>query len=244
MNKRDSARTQRAQSGPGNSLLHALPPAEYRRLLAVLEQVTLTFGEVLHEPGAPLRYAYFPIDSVIALQTMAKGHHPLKIALVGHEGIVGIPLALGIQTSFRRALVQGTGTAMRMESALLQKEVLASGPLQHALFRFKHALVAQIERSAACKQFHSIQARLVRYLLMTSERARSNEIHLTQEFVAEMLGVRRISVGKECSALQKRALIRYSRGKITILDRKHLGAASCECYQIINRIYDGAYEGV
>jgi CRP-like cAMP-binding protein len=224
-----------------NSLLAALPHAEYQRLLAGLEPVTLKFGEVLHEPGVPIRYVYFPIDCVISLLTTVEGHQALQVALVGREGIVGIPLALGIHVSSRRALVQGPGTAMRMESTPFRKEVLQSKPLQQALYRYKHALIGQIAQSAACNQFHSLQARLARYLLMTGDCARSREIRLTHEFLARMLGVRRVGVTNAASALEKRKLIKCGRGKIAILDRKRLSAASCECYQIIRRIYDSAY---
>lgn len=264
MNRRDAVLAQKTQRGPGrhiqvarrapaanleaaneasiaNSLLAALPHAAYQRLAAALEPVTLKFGEVLHEPGEPIRYVYFPINCVIALLTAVKGHQAVEVGLVGHEGMVGTPLGLGIQVSYRRALVQGTGTAMRMESALFRKEILQSKPLQQALYRCKHALIGQIAQSAACSQFHSVQARLARYLLMTGDRARSSEIRLTHEFLACMLGVRRVSVSEAASALQKRKLIKYSRGKITIFDRKRLSAASCQCYQIIKRIYDSAY---
>jgi len=227
-----------------NSLLAALPHAKYQRLLAAgLELVTLKFGEVLHESGVPFRYVYFPIDCVISLLTTMKGHQALEVGLVGHEGIVGSPLALGIHASLHRALVQRTGAAMRMESALFRKEVLQSKPLRQALYRYTNALIGQIGQTAGCTQFHSMQARLARYLLMTGDCARSGEIHLTHEFLARMLGARRERVTRAASALRKRNLIKYSRGKITILDRIRLNAASCECYQIIKRIYDdSAYE--
>jgi CRP-like cAMP-binding protein len=221
-----------------NSLLAALPRAEHQRLLAGLEPVTQKFGEVLHEPDVPIRYVYFPIDCVIALLMAVKGHPALKVGLVGHEGMVGSPLALGVRSSSRRALVQGTGTAMRMESALFRKEVLRSKPLQQAVHRYTHALIGQIAQSAACKQFHSVQARLARYLMMTGDCARSSEFRLTHEFLARMLGVQRASVTIAAGALEKRKLIKCGRGKITILDRKRLSAASCECYQIIKRMYD------
>jgi CRP-like cAMP-binding protein len=223
----------------GNSLLATLPHALYRRLLATgLEPVALKFGKVLHEPGAPIRYAYFPIDCHIALLTTVNGHQTVEVALVGHEGMVGSPLALGIRASSRRALVQGAGIAMRMESACFRIEVLRDKPLRQAVYRYKHALIGQIAQSAACKQFHSLQARLARYLLMTGDCARSSEILLTHEFLARMLSVRRVGVTKAAGALQKRKMIKYARGKITILDRKRLSAASCECYQIIKRLYD------
>jgi CRP-like cAMP-binding protein len=265
MNRRDVALAQKTQRGPGrhieaasrahagnreaadersidNSLLVALPHAVKRRLLAAgLESVTLKFGEVLHEPDVPIPYVYFPIDCVIALLMPVKSHRALKVGLVGNEGMVGSPVALGILTSSRRALVQGAGTAMRMESALFRKEVLRSKPLQRALYRYKHALVGQIAQSAACKHFHSVQERFARYLLMISDCARSMEIRLTHEFLAHMLGVRRVGITTAAGALQKRKLIKCGRGKITILDRKRLSTASCECYQVIKRMHDGAY---
>ncbi len=225
-----------------NSLLAALSRAVYQRLLAAgLEPVMLKFGEVLHEPGVPIRYVYFPIDCVIALLMTVKGHQAVEVALVGHEGMVGSPLALGIHASLHRALVQRTGAAMRMESALFRKEVLQSKPLRQALYRYNNALVGQIGQSAVCHQIHPVQARLARYLLMTGDCARSEEVRLTQEFLARMLGTRRVSVTRAANALQKRKLIKYFRGTITILDRKRLSAASCECYQIIKRMHDSTY---
>ena|SRR5579859_4249231 len=221
-----------------NSLLSSLPRAEYQHLLAGLEPVTLKFGEVLHEPGAPIPYAYFPVDCVIALLVMLPGHHPLKVGLVGHEGMVGSPLALGVLSSSRRALVQGSGTAMRMKSSFFRKEILRSKALRQAVFRFKHALIGQIAQSAACKQVHSLGARLARYLTMTCDSARSKEVRLTHNFMAGMLGVRRSSVTIALGTLEKRKLIKCSRGNIAILDQRRLSAASCECYQIIKRLYD------
>ena len=229
------------RASSANGLLAALPHAEYRRLHPALEPVKLTYGEVLHEPGVPIRYVYFPLDCVISLLTTVKGHKALEVGLVGHEGMVGIPLALGIHASYHRALVQRTGTAMRMESAPFRKEFLQSKPLQKVLYRYEHALTGQIAQSAACNRFHALQARLARYLLMTGDRARSMVVRLKHEFLARMLGVRRVSVTHAASALQKRKLIKCRRGEITILDRNRLGAVSCECYQIIRRIYNSVY---
>lgn len=223
-----------------NSLLAALPHAEHQRLRAVLEPVTLTSGQVLHEPGVPMRYVYFPVDCVISLLTQIRGHQPLSVGLVGHEGMVGISLALGIDVSFLRALVQGTGTAMRMESGAFRNEILQSKPLQQALYRYEHALLGQIAQSSACSQFHSLQERLARYLLMTGDRAMSREFRITQQFLADMLGVRRPGVTIGAGALEKRKLIHCGRGKITILHRSRLSAASCECYQTIKHIFDSA----
>ena len=216
-----------------NSLLAALPHAEYQRLLAGMEPVTLTYGEVLYAPGAPIRHVYFPIDCLISLLTTVEGNRALEVGLVGHEGMVGIPLALGINVSPVRALVLGTGTAMRMEAAPFRKELLQSMPLQRVLYRYTHALMAQFAQTAACNQFHAVKARLARWLLMIRDRVRSNEFRLTHELLAEMLGIRRVSVTIAAGALQKRKLISYSRGNIRILDRKGLEAVACKCYRII-----------
>jgi CRP-like cAMP-binding protein len=216
-----------------NSLLAALSPADYRALRAGLEPVTLKFGEVLHEPGVPIRYVYFPVDCIVSLLMTVEGHQPLAVGLVGHEGMVGIPVALGIDVSSTRAVVQETGTAMRMESAFLREELLQSKPLQEGLYRYKHALVGQIAQSVACNQFHTLQARLARYLLMTADRARRRELRLTHGFLAGMLGVRRAGVTLAALALQKRMLIEYSRGKVTLLDRRGLNAIACGCYKIV-----------
>lgn len=230
-----------AKQARTNNVLGALPQAEYQRLLAGLEPVTLKFGEVLHEPGVPMQYVYFPVDCVVSLLMPAAIRHPVAVALVGHEGMVGIPLALGIDVSFRRALVQGTGTALRMRAGPFHKELLQSQALRHALYRFKHALVGQISQSAVCCNFHSVEQRLARYLMMTADRARAEEIHLDQRFLADMLGVRRVGVTRAAGALRNRRLIKYRRREITILDRKRLAAASCECYQVIKRMYAGGY---
>jgi len=241
MNSRGRIRAHTAQQGHGNSLLDVLRHADFQRLFAGIEPVTLKFGEVLQEPGVPFRHVYFPIDCVISLLTPIEGHPDLGIALIGREGMVGIPLALGIGSSSRRALVQNPGTAMRMESAPLRRAIFQSMPLRQALYRYKHALVGQIGQLAACNQFHPVQARLARYLLMTADHANLTEIRLTQEFLASMLGVERSAVTHASGALEKDGLIKCGRGKMTILDRKRLGAASCECYQIIKRIYASMY---
>lgn len=228
------------QASIANSLLAALPQAEYQRLLAGLQPVTLTFGEVLYEPGAPIRHAYFPINCLVSLLTTVKGHRALEVGLVGHEGMVGIALALGIDVSPARALVQASGTAMRMEAARFRNEFLQSIALQQAVYRYTHALMAQISQIAACNQFHSLEERLARWLLMTRDRVGSNGFRLTHELLAGLLGVRRVGVTMAAGVLQKRKLIECGRGEITILDRKRLSAAACECYQIIKRIYDSA----
>lgn len=222
-----------------NSLLSALPRREYQRLLTSLEPVTLTFGEVLYEPGQPIRHIYFPNDSLVSLLTVVDGHLALEVGLVGHEGMVGIPLVLGINVSSVRALVQGGGTAMRMKSGSFLREFRQSPPLQRELHRYTHVLMAQVTQTAACNRFHVVEARLARWLLMTRDRVRSDQFRLTQEFLAHMLGVRRVGVTKAASALHRRGLISYSRGNIRILDQKGLEAASCRCYRVVKDMHDG-----
>ncbi len=247
-----STRRKRAEQLPGldyptangapiaNSVLAAMPREEYQRLLAGLEPVSLTFGDVLYEPGDSIRYIYFPSDCLISLLTQVEDRMALEVGLVGSEGMVGIPLALGINTSSVRVLVQGTGTAMRMEAGRFQLEFKQSPSLQRELYRYTHLLMAQFTQTAACNRFHVVEARLARWLLMTRDRVRSDQFHLTHEFLADMLGVQRVGVTNAATALRKRKLIDYSRGNITILDRKGLNAASCGCYRIVKNLFDGA----
>ena len=216
-----------------NSLLAALPRRDYLHLLPALKPVALTFGEVLYEPGEVIRHVYFPNNSVVSLLTLVDGHQALEVGLVGREGLVGIPLALGVGVTSVRALVQGAGTAMRMESARFRGEFARCAPLQRELYRYAHVLMAQVTQTAACNRFHVVEARLARWLLMTRDRVQSEQFRLTQEFLAHMLGVRRVGVTHAAGALQRRKLISYSRGKIRILDQKGLEAASCGCYEIV-----------
>lgn len=221
-----------------NSLLAALPSKDYQHLLSGLEPVTLTFGDTIYEPAATIRHVYFPDDSLVSLLTLVEGHLALEVGLVGREGMLGISLALGINISPVRALVQGTGTAMRMKSARFLQELQHSPVLRQEIYRYTHVLMAQITQTAACNRFHVVEARLARWLLMTRDRVRSDEFRLTQEFLAHMLGVRRVGVTKAASALQRQKLISYSRGNIKILDRKNLEAASCPCYEIVRDMHD------
>ena len=219
-----------------NRLLDAVPRNHCQPLLAGLESVKLTFGEVLYEPGDSIRHVYFPSDALVSLLTLADGHLALEVGMVGHEGMVGLPLALGISVSPVRALVQGTGTAMRMTAARFRKEFRRCLPLQRVLYRYSHVLMAQVTQTAACNRFHVVEARLARWLLMTRDRVRSDQFRLTHEFLGAMLGVRRVGVTKAARALQKRKLISYSRGNITILDRQGLEAASCQCYRFVKAL--------
>jgi CRP-like cAMP-binding protein len=223
-----------------NKLLSALPAKSYQRLLSGLEAVQLNFGDVLYEAGRKIRHVYFPGDSLVSLLTLVNGHLALEVGMVGREGMVGLPLALGRDVSPVRALVQGAGGAMRMKSARFAKEIRKSPPLQQGVYRYADALLAQVSQTAACNRFHLVEQRLARWLLMTRDRVRSDEFRLTQEFLAHMLGVRRVGVTKAAGALQARKLIEYSRGGIKILDGKGLEAAACECYRIVKDMHDGA----
>jgi len=225
------------QSPIVNSLLAALPSMEIQRLADGLEPVTLTFGDVLYEPGEPIRHVYFPNKSLVSLLTLVDGRLALEIGMVGREGMVGTPLALGIGVSPVRALVQGTGAAQRIKSARFLKELRQSAHLQRAIYRYTHTLMAQVAQTAACNRFHVVEARLARWLLMTRDRVQSNDFRLTQEFLSHMLGVRRAGVTRAAGQLQKRKLIEYSRGNIRIVDRRGLEAASCSCYRIVRNMH-------
>jgi CRP-like cAMP-binding protein len=219
--------------GAKNHLLASLPPADYARMLSGFEHVELRYGEVLYEPGDPMNAVYFPGNCLVSLLTLVEGHRALEVGLVGREGMIGARLALGAATSTVRALVQGTGTAMRMSSPRFLREFRRCPALQRALFQFTDTLMIQISQTAACNRFHMVEARLARWLLMTAERMASAEFHLTHEFLADMLGVRREGVTVAASTLQRRNLISYRRGDITILDTPGLEATSCSCYRYV-----------
>lgn len=219
-----------------NDLLASLPRKDYQRLLAGLEPVTLTYGDVLYEPGDSIRHVYFPVDSLVSLLTLVEGHLALEVGMVGREGMVGTPITLGIDISPVRALVQGSGTAMRMTAARFRREFGQCPPLQRALYHYVHLLMAQVTQTAACNRFHVVEARLARWLLMTRDRVLANQFRLTQEFLSHMLGVRRVGITKAASGLQQRKLIAYSRGNITILSPAGLEAAACKCYRIVRDV--------
>jgi CRP-like cAMP-binding protein len=220
-----------AQAATANSLLAALPTKEHERLLAGVDLVKLTYGEVLYEPGEQMRHVYFPVDCLVSLLTVVEDRRTLEVGLVGREGMVGSRVVLGINTASVRALVQATGTAMRIKSARFLREFRRSPALQRALFRFTDALMIQVTQTAACNRFHTVAARLARFLLMTRDRLPPGKFHLTHEFLADMLGVRRVGVTSAASALQRRKVIRYHRGTVTILDQQGLEASCCSCYQ-------------
>ena len=216
-----------------NRLLATLPRGEYQRLLPSLKRITLTFGEVLYEPGDTIKYVYFPNDSIVSLLSALSARSTLEVGMVGNEGMAGLPIFMGVNVSRNRALVQGAGSAMRMTSAAVRHEANHLGTMHRLLHRYTHSLLTQVSQSAACNRFHSVDARLARWLLMTSDRLGMEEFRLTQDFMSNMLGVRREGVNRAASVLQTDKLIRYSRGFITILNHRGLEASSCACYAII-----------
>lgn len=218
-----------------NTLLAALPRAESLQLCKGMDRVDLIYGTILYEPGDTIRHVYFPNDSVVSLLTLVDQHQALEVGLVGREGMVGLPVAMDVKTTPVRALVQGSGSAMRMGTAPFLKALAKSSALQRLVRLYTANLMAQITQTAACNRFHVVEARLAKWLLMTHDRLRASPFHLTQAFLAHMLGVRRVGVTIAASSLQKAGLISYSRGNITILDRKGLEAAACSCYQSLVR---------
>lgn len=213
-----------------NNLIDGLPHKERSRILQHCTLVNLKFGEILCEQDESFNQVYFPITGFISLVTILRGHPPLEMGMVGNEGMLGATLALRVDTAPMRALVQGEGTALRMAAPQLRRELNSSPCLQRMLQLYLYVLMMQVSQSAACVHFHEIEPRLARWLLMTHDRAHADHFHLTHEFLAGMLGVRRSGITIAAGALQAKKLICYSRGEISILDREGLEAASCECY--------------
>jgi CRP-like cAMP-binding protein len=213
-----------------NALLASLPAKTCVKLVAGMAPIELEFGKILYEPGKPIREVYFPLNSLVSLLTVVEGHHALEVGLVGREGMVGVPLALGIAASPVRALVQGGGEALRMGKAGFVAAMRQSAPLRLGVNAYIHKLMQQIAQTAACNRFHLVNARLARWLLMTRDRVGSGEFRMTHEFLSAMLGVRRVGVTEAASAFQRRKLIEYTRGGIRILDHRGLEAAACSCY--------------
>ena len=228
-----------------NSLLAALPRKAYQQMLSGLSPATLIFGDVLYQAGDAIQDVYFPSECLVSLLTPVDDHLALEVGMVGREGMVGVPLALGIGVSSVRALVQGGGPAQKMSAARFRKELRTNPALQNELNLYVHSLMAQISQTAACNRFHVVEARLARWLLMTRDRVRSGTFRMTHEFLSHMLGVRRVGVTEAATALQRRRLIEYSRGSIKILDHAGLEAASCSCYGIVRDMHDGVvYDSV
>jgi CRP-like cAMP-binding protein len=221
---------------PTNRILAALPPKAQRRVRSALARVELPLGRVLYQSGRISRHVYFPNDCVVSLLAVADHGSGLEVGLVGAESMLGVPHALGVSTSPVRALVQGAGSAMRMSAARFGRELERNRPLRRELDRCAYVAMATAMQVAVCNKEHLLQARLARWLLMTRDRVASDEFRFTQQFIALMLGVRRTGVTVAAGELQRRKLIRYSRGKMRILDRKRLRAASCSCYEVIRKL--------
>ena len=226
------------RSTMANQLIESLPVGDRRRMLGSCDTIELVFADVLSTPGEPLQHAYFPIGGFISLIMPIDDSAALEVGMVGNEGVFGTPLALGVDISPVRAVVQGAGTALRMDAAAFCRELGRSAALRQRVDRYIFVQLSQLAQTAACTRFHVVEARLARWLLMTQDRAQTNAFHITQEFLAFMLGVRRVGVTKAARSLQQHKLIQYSRGNITVLDRRGLKAASCGCYKADLESYD------
>lgn len=221
-----------------NHLLGALPADVQRRLFPHLERVSLPLGTVLYESGAPLRHVYFPTDSIVALlYTMGNGASA-AIAVVGNEGVVGIALFMGGESTPSRAVVQSAGTAFRLADAQLKAEFGRHAELQHLLLRYTQSLITQMAQTAMCNRHHSIEQQLCRWLLLSLDRLPGDRLVMTQDLIASMLGVRREGVTEAAGKLQRLGLIAYSRGRITVRDRRGIERLSCECYAAVRKETD------
>jgi CRP-like cAMP-binding protein len=221
-----------------NRILAATGSAGRSALLGLLTPAVLTVGDVLYEAHTTIRHIYFPLDCLVSLLAPLDGHAAIEVAVVGREGMVGVPLALGVRTSLVQAIVQGSGNALCMSARAFQGELARQPVLQRQIDRYIHDLIAQLAQTAACNAFHPVEARCARSLLMARDRMQSDELDLTHQFLAQMLGVRRVGVTVAAGKLQRSGAIAYSRGHIVILDPKRLAEAACECYDVVRKAHE------
>jgi CRP-like cAMP-binding protein len=226
-----------------NRLLAALPAAERARLIPSLEPVAMTVGEVVYESGGRQDYVYFPTTAIVSLHYVMADGASAEIAVVGNEGMVGVVLFMGGETTPSRAIVQCAGSAFRLSGKRLKREFTRAGPMQHLLLRYTQALLTQMAQTAVCNRHHSVDQQLCRWLLLRLDRMRTNVLTVTQELISNMLGVRREGVTEAAGKLQDAGLIRYSRGRITVLDRSGLEARVCECYGVVRKESDRLFAG-
>lgn len=221
-----------------NRLLATLPATEYQRICTHLEPVTFKLGESIYESGAQLKHIYFPTTCIISLLYTMENGASAEIGVVGNEGVVGIALFMGGDTTPNRAIVQSAGNGLQMKAKALHEEFIRGGEFQLSLLRYTQALITQISQTAVCNRLHPIEQQLCRWLLLSHDRLQTDELKMTQELIANMLGVRREGVTYAAGRLQANGLIQYARGRITILNRKGLEAAACECYGVVKAEYD------
>jgi CRP-like cAMP-binding protein len=221
-----------------NLLLAALPNAEFQRWLPQLEAVAMPLGQILYESGGTLSHVYFPTTAIVSLLYVMENGASAEIAVVGNEGIVGISLFMGGESTSSRAVVQSAGNGFRLKAQMMKNEFNRAGPVLHLLLRYTQALITQMAQTAVCNRHHSLDQQLCRWLLLSLDRLQNNELVMTQELIANMLGVRREGVTEGALKLQQGGLIRYSRGRITVLDRPGLETRTCECYAVVKKEYD------
>ena len=221
-----------------NQLLASLPDSEWQRWSGALEAVQMPLGEVLYEPGVALNYVYFPMTSIVSLLYVMENGASAEIAVVGNEGIVGVSLFMGGESTPSRAVVQSAGSGCRLKAQLMKDEFNRAGPVLHLLLRYTQALITQMAQTAVCNRHHTLDQQLCRWLLLSLDRLEGDELVMTQELIANMLGVRREGVTEGALRLQKLGFIKYSRGRITVLNREGLEKRTCECYAVVKREYD------
>lgn len=221
-----------------NHIFEAMPTNEWERLLPFIETIELPLGKVLYEPGTKMSHVIFPSSAIVSLLYALENGSSAEIAVVGNEGVVGISIFMGGESTSSRAVVQSAGVGYKIKSSMLLDEFNRGGPIMHLLLRYTQALITQMSQTAVCNRHHSLDQQLCRWLLLSADRLTSNELIMTQELIANMLGVRREGVTEAALKIQKAGLIQYARGHITILDRHGLERRTCECYQVVKTEYD------